>query len=232
MKDALPPHQKLREFMEKRARPGTDIKHYLTLIDEALARFASPLPPAKGVAKEARALTRAAGKCVAVLERVLAPEMPNEYIMREGTGSIWRIWSFLRIAGWTGDNGFGDDSAPALRFGTFARPARCFDSAAGDELDLLFRLKAVERQARIAGEAFSAQRRPPNFKARILSYELEGIWKAATGERAGYSGEARIDKPRSRFGTFVKLALETTDWPCAARDNVFRQIVGLGVKSR
>jgi hypothetical protein len=108
MRDALPPRQKLRDFLEQHALPDTNIKHYLTLIDEALARFASPLPPAREVAKEARALERAAGKLAAALERTIAPEMVGEYIMREGPASIWRIWPFLRVAGLMGDQGFGD----------------------------------------------------------------------------------------------------------------------------
>jgi hypothetical protein len=209
--------------------PVRNIKHYLTLIGEALARFASPLPPAREVPKEARAVERAAGKLAVALERTIAPESVGEYIMREGPGSIWRIWPFLRVAGLMGDQGFGDDSASALRFGTSALPVRRFDSAAGDELGLLGQIKTVEQQARITGKVFSARRRPRNIKARMLSYELEEFWKTATGKRAGYSGEATTDKPRTLFGKFVKLVLATTDW--ASCDTIVRQIM-VGVKSR
>jgi hypothetical protein len=109
-----------------------------------------------------------------------------------------------------------------------ALPVRRFDSAAGDELGLLGQIKRVEQQARITGKVFSARRRPRNIKARMLSYELEEFWKAATGKRAGCSGAATIDKPRSHFGTFVKLALDTTGW--ASHGKIFLQI--LGVKTR
>jgi hypothetical protein len=213
MRDAIPPRQKLREFMAQHARSDTDIEFYLILIDEALARFTLTLPPAKDVAKKARALAAAAMKFAEALEGAIAPETHGGgAIMREGTASIW--WA-LRIADLIGDHDFGDDYVSALRLGTSARPARRFDTAAGNRVNLLWQTKAVERQARRAAEVFSTRNRPPNLKVRILSRELAAIWKEVTG----------IDHPRSLFGTFVTLALDTTGW--ASRDKIPLKILSV-----
>jgi hypothetical protein len=143
----------------------------------------------------AKRLEAAAARLAKALESTCAIDEGGD-IAREGPASVW---PFLRIAELMGPQAFSGDAASALRYGKSFPEVRRFDIAAGPAPALLHRVRALERQARIASEVFRQRGHPQSVLAARLGVELEMIWEALAGKKAAYSSEATFDAPPGIF---------------------------------
>jgi hypothetical protein len=213
------PRERLVAFMGEHAQSNADIDHHLTLIDEAVGRFERPLLEKKDIANKAKRIAGAAGKLARELRNAcdVRPDSDGG-IIREGPGSVW---PFLRIAKLMGDQGFGEDLPGALRFGEHMKQARIFDCDVSKAPALHFTIQRLEREARDAAITFSKRGKPRELAGARFSQELQLIWKGLSGNKPCDSGEGRFEKPRSKFGHFVKLVIEGPDWDEATQKKSF-----------
>jgi hypothetical protein len=217
------PSDDLRAFLGSHALPGADIETAVILVQEALGRFKEPIMTAVEIARKAKRLADAAAKFARALEVCADVKIHKDGSARLGQSSVW---PYLRIAELMGCGGFGDDVGSALRFGQTTYSARRFDVAAGGVWSLLFQVRAIAERAEKARRQFSPPKRPPDSKIMCLRFEFETIWHKFTGRPPGYSGAARFDAPRSHFGRFTRLALETTDWDHHECMEIFKKLMG------
>ena len=218
----MPPYDELATFLRAQAREGVDIGHCLTLISEALLRAGKEPPANVDIRTKAKDLAKAAAIFAKALQVAGAIDASGD-IARERPDSIW---PFLSVAELIGPHGF-DDAASALRFGLSSHQARSFDSEAGKAPALLFQVKRVEQQARLAARVFGQRGAPKKAVQARLGVELALVWEYLAGKKATYSGTATYDQPRGYFNRFAKLAIQTTDWDERKKREIFKMIAGV-----
>jgi len=92
---------------------------------------------------------------------------------------------------------------------------------------LLFQVRRVEQQARVAAKVFGQRGAPKKAVEARLRVELASIWERLAGKKATYSGAATYDEPRGYFNRFAKLAIQTTDWDERKKGEIFKMIAGV-----
>jgi hypothetical protein len=217
------PRKRLEAFMHEHAHSGANVDHHLTLIDEAIGRFERPLLEKKDIADKAKRIADAAGNLARELRNACDIRPDNdEGIIREGPGSVW---PFLRIAKLIGDHGFGEDVPGALRFGEHMQQARIFDCDVGKAAALHFTIQRLEQEARAAAKTFSKRGKPRELARARFGIEMQIIWRSLSGNAPGRSGEATFETPRSYFGHFVKLVIESVNCDDERRKTIFNAIL-------
>lgn len=225
---------KLAEFIHANANTmaEADVDRYIVLAKEALARADIYLLNISDISNRAKRLAAAAGKFAKELSAAISLE--NVQLTNGEAGALKRqgatsIWPYLRIAKLLGEGDFHEDVPSALRYGENSRLARVFDTRVGNPQALLLSTKELEKNASAAATAFSVRKRPPDLRRRRLRAELAMIFRSAfEREPPKQVSQASYDDPRSPFGRFVKLAIETTDWDQQSREEAFVAIVVTG----